>query len=228
VEITQGQGSGLSANGVLFYMVSVDGISATLTSFNIGMHEVTQSLWEAVMGTVISTTYGEGANYPVYNVSWNDIVGTSGSVGYTVNGTSYRTDGFYYKLSQLVGGGKQFRLPTEWEWEYAAKGGQQTHNYTYSGSNTIGDVAWYGENIPNYGTQVVGSKQANELGIYDMSGNVGEWCSGGDPYYSYIHVHRGGSWRSNAAGCAVADRSGYPASGIGFNYVGFRVVLSLP
>jgi formylglycine-generating enzyme required for sulfatase activity len=236
------------ANGVSFDMVPVLGgtttlgtNAVTLTSFAIGKHEVTQGLWEAVMGTTYpseapSADGGKGADYPVYHVSWEDIVGTSDSVGYTVNGISYYTNGFCYKLSQLVGGGKQFRLPTEAEWEYAAKGGQQTHNYTYSGSNTIDDVAWYGDNAGS-GSAAVGTKAANELGIYDMSGNVWEWCSDGyDSSYpsgtsnptgvasDSARVGRGGSWNGGAPGCAISDRgSGMPSSR--YNDLGFRLVL---
>ncbi|MDR0543213.1 MAG: formylglycine-generating enzyme family protein, partial [Dysgonamonadaceae bacterium] len=234
-----------TANGVSFDMISVPGgttslnsTNVTLSDFSIGKYEVTQALWLAVMGSHNSTqNYGSGNNYPEYYVSWNAIVGTGSTTGYTVNGVAYKTDGYCYKLSQLVGGGKQFRLPTEAEWEYAAKGGQQTHNYTYSGSNTAGDVAWVYENSGNI-THPVGQKAANELGIYDMSGNVWEWCSDwyGSTYPSGTNnptgatsgsdrVRRGGSWDSDAAGAAVSNRlSGTPGSSYGI--LGFRLACS--
>ncbi|MBO5853693.1 MAG: SUMF1/EgtB/PvdO family nonheme iron enzyme [Bacteroidales bacterium] len=139
------------------------------------------------------------------------------------------------KLNQLTG--KSFRLPTEAEWEYAARGGNKSQGYKYSGSNTIGDVAWYDGNISSR-THDVKTKQANELGIYDMSGNVWEWCQ--DWYGSYSsssqtdptgptsgssRVLRGGSWYDDAGGCRVSDRSedGYPGSRY-FN-CGLRLVL---
>jgi formylglycine-generating enzyme required for sulfatase activity len=236
--------SNTNTNTISFDMVTVpggiatlNGHAVTLSSFAIGKHAVTQGLWEAVMGTPspASNAYGKGASFPVYNVSWEDIVGRSGRVGYILNGISYYTDGFCYKLSQLVGGGKQFRLPTEAEWEYAAKGGQQTHNYDYSGSNTLGDVAWYEGNSGGK-THAVGTKAANELGIYDMSGNVWEWC--GDWYDgSYpsgtsnptgasegsSRVARGGSW-TFASYCRVSNRDYYAPSYSHYR-LGFRLVL---
>jgi formylglycine-generating enzyme required for sulfatase activity len=174
---------------------------------------------------------GSGNNYPEYYVSWNDIVGTGATTGYTVNGVAYKTDGFCYKLSQLVGDGRQFFLPTEAQWEYAARGGSKSNGYIYSGSNTVDDVAWYGDNSSSQ-AHTVGTKQANELGIYDMSGNVWEWCS--DWYGGYSssaqtnptgassgsrRVFRGGSWSLDATGSRVAARNAVPPgnrSGIGF------------
>ena len=138
--------------------------SVTLSSYYIGQTEVTQELWEAVMGS--NPSYFKGAKRPVETVSWNDC------------------QEFIRKLNAKTG--KQFRLPTEAEWEYAARGGNKSQHYKYSGGNTIGDVAWYTDN--NYsGTHPVATKLANELGIYDMTGNVWEWCSDwfGENYYSF-------------------------------------------
>jgi formylglycine-generating enzyme required for sulfatase activity len=241
-----------TANGVSFVMVGVEGgtfnmgdaiyatpvHSVTLSSFSIGQTEVTQALWLAVMRThKQAPNFGLGKNYPEYWVSWNDIVGTGATTGYTVNGVAYKTDGFCYKLSQLVGGGRQFFLPTEAQWEYAARGGSKSKGYTYSGSNTVDNVAWYSGNSSST-AQPVATKQANELGIYDMSGNVFEWCS--DWYGSYSssaqtnptgattgsdRVLRGGSWNSNATYSRVANRyDGTPASR--GRIIGFRLASS--
>ncbi|MBQ7951520.1 MAG: SUMF1/EgtB/PvdO family nonheme iron enzyme [Alistipes sp.] len=158
--------------------------SVTLSDFYIGKYEVTQAQWRAVMGSNPSSFKGD--NLPVENVSWNDI------------------QKFIQKLNTQTG--KEFRLPTEAEWEYAARGGSKSRGYKYSGSNNIGDVAWYSGNSGSK-THPVGQKQPNELGIYDMSGNVWEWCS--DWYGSYssssqtnpkgpnsgdYRVLRGGDW----------------------------------
>ena len=127
--------------------------SVTLSDYYIGQTEVTQELWQAVMGSNPSDF--KGAKNPVNNVSWNDC------------------QEFIIKLNRLTGG--RFRLPTEAEWEYAARGGNKSRGYIFSGSDYLGSVAWYEDNS---GDEVhpIGSKSANELGLYDMSGNVFEWC----------------------------------------------------
>ena len=169
----------------------------TLTNnYYIGKYEVTQALWQAVMGS--NPSYFKGDDLPVEKVSWNDC------------------QDFISKLNAMTG--KRFRLPTEAEWEYAARGGKKSRGYQYSGSNTLGDVAWYGDNSGPK-THAVGTKQPNELGIYDMTGNVMEWCQ--DWYGSYssspqtnptgavrgsFRVVRGGSWYLSARECRSSFR----------------------
>lgn len=191
----------------------------TLSDYCIGKYEVTQEEWKAVMGTNPSRFTGN--NKPVEQVSWNDC------------------QEFIKKLNLLTG--LQFRLPTEAEWEYAARGGNKSKGYKYSGSNNIGNVAWYWDNS-NDETHAVGTKQPNELGIYDMSGNVWEWCSDwySSSYYSSspannptgpaagynIRVVRGGSWIHYARYCRVPIRD-HDNSDICYPYVGFRLAHSL-
>jgi len=188
----------------------------TLTNdYYIGKYEVTQALWQAVMGNNPSSFKGE--NLPVENVSWKDC------------------QEFLSKLNSITG--KTFRLPTEAEWEYAARGGKKSQGYQYSGSSKLSDVAWYEDNSGNK-THDVGSKQANELGIYDMSGNVWEWCQ--DKYGKYSsssqtnptgansgskRVIRGGSWEIIDWGCRSSCRYGNTPDERG-NSFGLRLVLS--
>ena len=188
----------------------------TLTNdYYIGKYEVTQALWQMVMGNNPSEFKGD--NLPVETVSWYDC------------------QEFISKLNRITG--KMFRLPTEAEWEYAARGGNKSRDYQYSGSNNLFDVAWFW-NISGNKTHAVGTKQANELGIYDMSGNVCEWCQ--DWYGKYNsssqvnptgansgldRVYRGGGWRNGARGCHSSCRDGY-APGYRYNVLGLRLVLS--
>lgn len=225
----------ITVNGVSFVMKGVQGgvftMGATseqgsdaydekpkhrvaISSFRIGQTEVTQRLWQAVMGN--NPSYFKGDNRPVENVSWSDC------------------QTFIRKLNQMTG--RNFRLPTEAEWEYAARGGNRSKSYKYAGSNNIGSVAWYEGNSGSQ-THNVGTKQPNELGIYDMSGNVCEWCQ--DRYGSYssaaqtnpsgpssgsARVIRGGGWNDSARRCRSSLRDYYtPVSR--YYYPGLRLVL---
>lgn len=189
--------------------------SVTLSSYYICKYEVTQALWRAVMGSNPSNFKGD--NLPVENVSWNDC------------------QTFINRLNSYTG--RNFRLPTEAEWEFAARGGNYSRHYKYSGSNYISDVAWYDGNSGNR-THPIGTKQANELGLYDMSGNVYEWCS--DWYGSYssysqndptgpnsgsYRVLRGGGWNYFARNCRSSYRFNY-APGFRYFDLGLRLVLS--
>ena len=220
-----------TVNGVKFTMVPVEGGTftmgvtseqggyagdkahqVTLSDYYIGQTEVTQALWKAVMGS--NPSFFKGDNLPVECVSWDDC------------------QVFIQKLNQLTG--KQFRLPTEAEWEYAARGGRKSRGYKYAGGNNIGSVAWYDGNSGKE-THAVATKQANELGIYDMSGNVWEWCS--DWYGDYTsssqsdpqgpssgsrRVLRGGGCYNNARYCRVSYRS-YGTLGYRINGLGLRL-----
>ena len=188
----------------------------TLTNdYYIGKYEVTQALWQAVMGN--NPSYFKGDNLPVEYVSWDDC------------------QDFLSKLNRITG--KTFRLPTEAEWEYAARGGNKSRGYQYSGSNNLLDVAWFRDNSGSK-THPVGKKQANELGLYDMTGNVLEWCQ--DWYGSYVsssqtnptgafsgffRVFRGGSWYGNAGNCRSSCRDSYNPGNRNFD-LGLRLVLS--
>lgn len=170
----------------------------TLSSYYIGKTEVTQALWQAVMGS--NPSYFKGADLPVECVSWNDC------------------QEFIQKLNSLTG--RNFRFPTEAEWEFACRGGNNSRGYKYSGSNNLDSVAWYDDNSDGQ-THPVATKAPNELGIYDMSGNVWEWC--GDWYANYTsnsqsnpsgprsgsdRAYRGGCWGNRVRSCRSSFRSG--------------------
>lgn len=266
-----------TVNGVTFTMVKVDGgtflmgateeqgknaekdelpiHSVTLSSYFIGLTEVTQELWVAVMGenpsffnsygnpkhdTDHRKNYGTNLNRPVESVTWNDC------------------QEFVRRLNEITG--KNFRLPTEAEWEFAARGGNKSKGQKYSGSNRVSNVAWYLDNsgdykLPknpessddvdekiakyNYQTHPVAIKNANELGICDMSGNVYEWCSDyyDEDYYrsspsanpqgptkGYSHVIRGGSWLAYDRGCRVSNRYNESTSEK-YYYIGLRLAM---
>ena len=223
----------ISVNGVNFTMKPVEGgtfqmgsnesyaesddkpvHSVTVSSFHMGETEVTQALWKAVMGS--NPSKWKGDNLPVEQVNWNDC------------------KEFIRKLNGLTG--RNFRLPTEAEWEFAARGGNKSNGYEYAGSSNIGGVAWYSDNSGRK-THTVKGMSPNELGLYDMSGNVWEWCS--DWFGSYnsgsqtnpkgassstSRVLRGGGWHNNQWNCRVSYRaSGEPDYRRG--NIGFRLCL---
>jgi formylglycine-generating enzyme required for sulfatase activity len=232
----------------------------TLTAgFYIGKYEVTQKQYETVMGSLPSSlssgSYGKGDNYPVYYVSWYDALVFCNKLSvmegltpaYSINGKTNPNEWGAVPTSSdatwndvvIVAGSTGYRLPTEAQWEYAARGGQSANGYkVYSGSDTIDDVAWYSGNngasgTATYGTKQVGTKAANELGLHDMSGNVYEWCW--DWYRTYPttaqtdpvgassgsdRVGRGGGWYSTAQFARSAYRDVidpyYRSSNLGF------------
>ncbi|MDR0971881.1 MAG: formylglycine-generating enzyme family protein [Bacteroidales bacterium] len=191
--------------------------SVTLSSFKISKYEITQKQWSMIMG---ENPYGNnlGDNYPITDVSW------------------YDAQEFCKCLSELTG--KQYRLPTEAEWEYAARGGNKSKGYKYSGSNNLDEVGWYIDNRDN-NLNPVGEKLPNELGIYDMSGNVQEWCNDWYDFYfaepqinptgyseGSSRVNRGGNIVYDAKYCDVTIRNSYAPKVRGF-ILGFRIVQDL-
>ena len=204
----------------------------TLSSFWISKYEVTQKEWQEVMGT--NPSHFKGNNLPVEYVSWYDVIEYCNKLSIKEGLTPcYSGSGDSISCNWNANG---FRLPTEAEWEYAARGGNKSRAYNYSGSYTLGDVAWYDDNSGGK-IHPVGMKSPNELGLYDMSGNVFEWCW--DWYDSSYYnkspkrdprgaasgnrkVLRGGSWCNFGNYCRVALRyDGTPSNGR--SIIGFRV-----
>ena len=242
------QNKTFTVNGVSFTMIAVQGGTftmgatpeqgnqaedkekpahdVTLSDFYIGETLVTQELWQAVMDGSNPSYYHDNPQRPVERVSWNDC------------------QTFIARLSLMLG--QWFRMPTEAEWEYAARGGVNSLGYRFAGSNTDRDVAWYtvnafdvGSSSPDYGPHPVAKKMPNELGIYDMSGNVHEWCNdwSSATYYSESpsenpkgpssgtkRIVRGGCWFSADRACRVSSRSDAAPSTTG-STVGFRIAL---
>ena len=194
----------------------------TLSGFYMGQTEVTQALWYAVMGS--NPSYHKGADFPVEYITWEEQLQ------------------FVDRLNAMTG--MSFRIPTEAEWEFAARGGNLSQSYKYSGSNDIDEVAWYcdnsyalGSSSPDYGTHAVATKAPNELGLYDMSGNVWEWVQDWWSYYSSdaqtnpagpttgsYRVVCGGSWRIDSKYCRVSYRNADGPSG-SVNDLGLRLAL---
>ena len=177
--------------------------------------EVTQALWKTVMGNDNNPSTIKGDNLPVNNVLWEEA------------------QAFVEKLSQTTG--QNFYLPTEAEWEYAARGGKKSKGYLYAGSNKVDEVAWYNSNSGGV-THPVAQKMSNELGIYDMSGNVWEWCSDWlapytaeaqlnptGPATGECHVYHGGGWDHSQSYCRSSHRritiSGYVQQALGLRVV---------
>jgi formylglycine-generating enzyme required for sulfatase activity len=197
--------------------------NVTVSDFNISKTEVTFEQYDVFCdATSLNKLRDEGwgrGDSPVINVNWHDVTA------------------FCEWMSKATG--KTYRLPTEAEWEYAARGGNKSKGYEYSGGNDLGAVGWYHSNSVRR-TQPVAQKQPNELGLYDMSGNVWEWCS---DYYSANYydsspksdpqgpnsgssrVVRGGSWGRQGGDCRVADRNMSDSDSRNLN-LGFRLVLS--
>lgn len=229
-------------NGVEFDMVNVEGGTfnmgatseqgsdaqeweypvhqVTLSNYQMGVTEVTQELWIAVMGTNPSKFTGN-TQRPVEYVRWTEC------------------EEFINKLNELTSA--HFRLPTEAEWEYAARGGNKSKGYKYAGSTSLGSVAWYTYNSSS-ATHPVATKSPNELGLYDMSGNVWEWCNDWyeQPYPTdepvtdptgpassewNCKVYRGGGWNSDAASCRVSNRANGSYNGFftRYNHLGLRL-----
>lgn len=206
-------------NEMTAHRVIVDG-------FYIGMLEVSQSQWNSVVGTTVYqqrdkihsswSMYGVGADYPMYYINWDEAME------------------FCRRLSNRTG--KTYTLPTEAQWEYAARGGKKADGTKYAGSNNIDAVAWYKKNSGNKIHQC-GLKRANALGIFDMNGNMWEWCKDWytesrvnyvannptGPSSGMLHVYRGGSWHSDASECRISCRYGYAPS-YRDGDIGFRVV----
>lgn len=211
---------GTEEQGSLAYDNELPVHKVTLSDFFIGKTEVTQAQWKAVMGSDDNPSEFKHEQRPVESLSWKDC------------------NAFINKLNTITG--MSFRLPTEAEWEYAARGGAKTSGFRYSGSNNVSEVAWYNSPAnPETETHQVAQKKPNELGLYDMSGNVAEWCNDewglyssapqtnptGPSTGSAVRVQRGGSWKNYSRLCRTTYRT---SSGIltNDNTSGFRIAFS--
>ena len=211
-------------------------MTVTLPDYSIGQTEVTQALWLAVMGN----------NPSLFSSSNEDFMNALDSLGINPEYaddlnrpvewvTDSECETFIARLNELTG--RNFRLPTEAEWEFAASGGNRGHGYQYAGSDSFDEVAWCSENSDQMmlpiGTHPVGQKKPNELGLYDMSGNVMEWCDsfvtlrwyeGMHLKTAFLRITRGGSWARESDYCKVSNRAGFYPDGRS-NNVGLRLAM---
>jgi len=215
--------------------------------FYIGKYETTFDEYDAfceATGRSKPSDWGFGrGSRPVIEVSWNDAIAYCNWLSEKENlPKAYDSNGYLIDKDRMITTditkALGYRLPTEAEWEYAARGGNKSKGYKYSGSDNVDNVAWYKDNSGNK-THEVGKKAPNELGLYDMSGNVFEWCSDWyGNYYSYAQtnryyslspnrVYRGGSWATRAPGVRVADRENDSPISTGYA-LGFRIARTVP
>ncbi|GEM_PF-326414 len=233
--------------------------SVILNAFYMGKHEVTQIEYAAIMGSNPSSGYGVGDNYPVYYVNWysaikycnlrsiNEGLTPVYSINSSTNPTNWgevpSSDNVTWNMAICDWNADGYRLPTEAEWEYAARGATNTPDYLYSGSDDINTVAWFVDNNSPYGCKPVGTKAPNALGLYDMSGNVFEWCwdwydlsyysntSGSNPTgpdSGAVRVARGGRWNISPNLCRVADRNYRSQFSNSSSGLGFRLCRAFP
>jgi sulfatase modifying factor 1 len=209
-------------------------------TFYIGKTEVTWGEWKSVRTWAVANGYtdldgvGEGAgeNFPVRSISWYEVVKWCNARSEKEGKTPvYKNGAAVYRTGVLlepavVSWANGYRLPSDSEWEFAARGGTKSQGYTYSGSDNMTSVGWYVSNSGGY-PQEVGKKQANELGVYDMSGDVWEWCQDWSPEKDGINrVIRGGAWNLAADGYSVASWGHFIPEDRNYGYTGFRVALS--
>ena len=195
-------------------------------NFKIGKYPVTQKKFMKIMG--FNPSYFKGDNLPVETVTWYDAVMYCNKLSEKKGIEKYysikdikRNENTITEASVVIVGGNGYRLPTDEEWVWAAKGGKESKGYIYSGSNDIDEVAWYYYNSGSE-THPVGEKKPNELGLYDMSGNVWEWNETAEGSDRYL---RGGTWTNYAYTCEVGSQYNYNANNRYF-FLGFRVCRS--
>ncbi len=220
----------------------------SLLGFSLSETPITQRQFEYVMGRNPSKLSGE--DNPVESVNWCEAIIFCNAlslmqnlvpcytIGNMTNFTSIETNSPLWKRVNCNFVASGYRLPTEAEWEYAARGGPNQAPFQYAGSNNISQVAWYGENS-GVSSHPVGTKESNILGLYDMCGNVAEWCwdymgelsiqpqtNPHGPQIGTMHVKRGGGWLDDSEQCTVYFRSGSAPTGKS-SVLGFRVARSL-